>query len=308
VVLAKSLLWYYLYHIVGYCKMECRKGDSHLVDFSLLQALALSPDRCIIYVETNLQHMIIPDFELLGLSETEGKVYMALLELGGGYVSTVARKAALPRVNCYHTLENLAEKGLVNFVTKEKIRYYSAEPPQKILNIMEGRMSYAKKILPELLSITNTLALKPKIKYYEGMEGVKNILADTLTAKKELVGYSNLKFFAELFGDYIKSYSQQKMKKGIKTRLICPSSDEAFAYVKKYYAADFPADLIEILYVNPREFWFENEIVIYDDKVAVISLNRDELNGMIFESPVYARSQRAIFNLAWLGASSFIAL
>jgi sugar-specific transcriptional regulator TrmB len=252
--------------------------------------------------------MIYPDFELLGLSEVEGKVYIALLELGGGYVSSVARKAAVPRVNCYHTLENLAAKGLVNFVTKNRIRYYTAEPPQKIVSILDGRTNYARKILPELLSITNTLALKPKIKYYEGMEGVKNILLDTLTAKKELLGYSNLKHVAELFGDFVKDYAMQKMKRQIRTRMICPSSEESFNYIKNNYPKNFPQELIEILFVNPKEFWFENEITIYDDKVAVISLNKDELNGMIFESPVYARSQRAIFNLAWLGASSFIAL
>ena len=54
--------------------------------------------------------MIYPDFNLLGLTETEGKVYIALLELGGGYVSVVARRAQQPRVNCYHTLENLHER------------------------------------------------------------------------------------------------------------------------------------------------------------------------------------------------------
>lgn len=252
--------------------------------------------------------MIYPDFDLLGLSEVEGKVYMALLELGGGYVSTVARKAALPRVNCYHILENLTGKSLVNHVTKNKVRYYTAEPPQKIVNLLEEKTHYAKKILPELLSITNTLALKPKIKYYEGMEGVKTIENDTLTAKSELLGYSNLKAAGELFGDFLREYSQKKMERKIKTRFICPSSAEASAYIKDFYPNNFPPELIEILYVNPREFWFENEIMIYDNKVAVISLNRDELIGMIFESPVYAKSQRAIFNLAWLGASSFIAL
>lgn len=251
--------------------------------------------------------MFYPDFNLLGLSQAEGKVYMTLLELGGGYVSAVARRAKLPRVNCYHTLQNLAEKGLVNYITKSRIRYYAPEPPQKIINILEERAGYAKKILPELLSISNTLVLKPKIKYYEGMEGVKNILEDTLTANKELLGYTNLQGMSEVFGDFITSYAEIKMKKHIKTRLICPSSEEAFTYIEKSYPKDFPLELIEILFVNPREFWFENEIVIYEDKVAVISLNKEELNGMIFESPVYARSQRAIFNLAWLGASSFIA-
>jgi len=252
--------------------------------------------------------MIYPDFELLGLTEVEGKVYISLLELGGGYVSIVARKAGLPRVNCYHILENLTSKGLANSVTRNKVRYFTAEPPQRIVNILEDKAHYAKKILPELMAITNTLTLKPRIKYYEGYEGVKTILNDTLSAKSELLGYSNLKAAAELFGNLLPDYSRIKMERKIKTRFICPSSPEASTYVRDFYPKNFPPELIEILYINPKEFWFENEIIIYDDKVAVISLNRDELIGMIFQSPVYARSQRAIFNLAWLGASSFIAL
>lgn len=259
--------------------------------------------------------MFYPDFDLLGLTETEGKVYMATLELGGGYVSAIARRAKLPRVNCYHTLENLVKKGLVSFITKDKVRYYSAEPPQTIVHALEEKSKYARKILPELLSITNTLAFKPKIKYFEGMEGIKNILEDVLTmkedpstAKKEMLGYSNLKAFGELLDDFIPNYAAEKMKRNIKTRIICPSSPEAFSYVKNHYPKNFPPELVEILFVNPKEFWFEHQIMIYNNKVAVISLNKEELVGMIFESPVYARSQTAIFNLAWLGASSFIAL
>jgi hypothetical protein len=109
-------------------------------------------------------------------------------------------------------------------------------------------------------------------------------------------------------GEYMKEYAVKRIGKKIKTRIICPSSAEAFAYTKKYYPKNFPQELMEILFVNPKEFWFEHEILIYDNKVAVISLNPEESIGMIFESPVYAKSQTAIFNLAWLGASSFIAL
>src|SRR3972149_1082140 len=253
--------------------------------------------------------MLYPDFSSLGMTDVEGQVYMTLLELGGGYVSGVAKKAKLPRVNCYHTLENLTKKGLVSYITKDKVRFYSAEPPQKIVNVLEEKFHYAQKLLPDLLSITNTLTFKPEISYYEGIEGIKSILDDTLTAKKELLGYSNLKGAAELLDkELIMNYAEKKMRKKLKTRIICPSSEEAFDFTKNYYPKDFPIELLEILFVNPREFCFEHEITIYDDKVAVISLNKDELIGMIFESPVYARSQTAIFNLAWLGASSFIAL
>lgn len=251
--------------------------------------------------------MLLADLGVLGLNETEARIYLALLELGGAYVSTLARHAKLPRVNCYHTLENLSEKGLVSVITKDNIRFYSAEPPQKLVNDMKEKAQHAQKILPELLSMTNALSFKPKIKYFEGKEGIMNIFEDILTAKKELLGYSNLKALAENFGDYLPEYAIRKSKKKLKTRLICPSGDEALNFTKKYYPADFPEELIEIIFINPKEFWFEHEITIYDDKVAVISLNPDEQIGMIFESPVYARSQTAIFNLAWLGATSFVA-
>jgi len=261
-----------------------------------------------IAVEKKLQTMIDLDFEQLGLTENEGKIYIALLELGGGYVSSIARRTKIQRVNCYYIIEKLTEKGLITNITKGRARFYSAEPPQVIANIMEGKTNYIKSKMPELLSITNTLAFKPKIKYFEGMEGLKKILEDTLTAKKEILGYSNLKAFGELFRDYIQNYTNEKMKRAIKTRMICPASKEAFAYKKKYYPKNIPSDLVEFLFVNRKEFWFEHEITIYDNKVAVISLNKEELVGMIFESRMYAQSQTAIFNMAWLGASHFVAL
>lgn len=251
--------------------------------------------------------MIHSDLEALGLSEVEGKVYLALLELGGAFVSTLARHAHLPRVNCYHTLENLTRRGLVSFISKGNIRYFSAEPPQKLVNDIQEKAKLAQKILPELLSMTNTLAFKPKIKYFEGREGIKNIFEDILKAKKELLGYSNLKALAICYGEDLQRYALQKIQKKIKTRIICPSSQEAFEFANTYYPANFPKELLEIMFVNPQEFWFEHEITIYDDKVAVISLSPDEQIGMIFESPVYARSQTAIFNLAWLGATGFVA-
>jgi sugar-specific transcriptional regulator TrmB len=251
--------------------------------------------------------MLYLNFERLGLSESEGKVYVALLELGGGFVSSIAKRAKLPRVNCYHTLEKLTEKGLVSCITKENVRYYLAETPTRIISTLEERVKYAKHVLPDLVSITNAQALKPQIKYFEGIAGLHTILEDTLSAK-ELLGYSNLQGASDLLGEYLITYAQKKIERNIKTRLICPSSQKAFNYIQTYYPQNYPPELVEILFINPQEFWFEHEIMIYNNKVAVISLNPEELIGMIFESPVYAKSQRAIFNLAWLGASSFIAL
>jgi hypothetical protein len=89
--------------------------------------------------------------------------------------------------------------------------------------------------------------------------------------------------------------------------MLSPHLPEALTYLQTYYPRGFDPNLVEILFVNPGEFPFEYEITIYGDKVAVLSLNPEERMGLIIESPVYAKTQRAIFQLAWLGATSFVA-
>lgn len=43
------------------------------------------------------------------------------------------------------------------------------------------------------------------------------------------------------------------------------------------------------------------------DTFGVVSLNKDELLGVIMESPTFARTMKAVFDLAWLGATAFVA-
>ena len=244
--------------------------------------------------------MLISDLEDLGLSEEEARVYLAILELGGSYVSAIAKKAKVHRVSCYHTLDNLVRKGIVSTFTKDNIKYFSVDSPRILVNQLEEKFEKAQKMLPELLSITNSLAYKPKIQYYEGIQGIKNVFDDALNSDDEVLGYTNLAELPNVIPeDYLKEYAEQKIEKGLKTRMLSPLSQKALRYTKRYYPKGFDRNLVEIFFVNPEEFMFEYETNIYGDRVSMISLNPDEPIGMIIESPV--------FNLAWLGATSFVA-
>jgi len=242
-----------------------------------------------------------------GLSEEEATVYLTVLELGGSFASTIAGKAGIPRVNCYYVLESLRKSGLITVNLKGNLKFFVAEPPQVLVNNMESKYQEAKKILPELLSITNIYAYKPIIRSYEGISGIKNIFDQTLNAKSEVLGYTNLEALGDLLPDYLPSYTQKLVQRGIKTRLLSPFTDEARMFIKRFYPKKFPEELVEILFVNPKEFKFENQISIYDNTVAIMSLNPEELMGMVVESGVYARTERAVYNLAWLGATAFVA-
>ncbi|MDD4287610.1 MAG: helix-turn-helix domain-containing protein [Candidatus Peribacteraceae bacterium] len=243
-----------------------------------------------------------------GLTKDEACVYLALLELGGSYVSAIAKKSGIHRVVCYKILDDLVGKGLVSSFLKNKVKHFAVESPQILVRRQQEKLDKAKKILPELLSITNALAYKPKIQYYEGLEGMKNIFEETLTAQSELLGYTNLEDIPKVIPEeFLRDYAKRKIAKGLKTRMLSPHTPRALKYLEKYYPRGFDPNLVEILFVNPREFHFEYEITIYGEKVAILSLNSEERMGLIIESPIYARTQRAVFQLAWLGATSFVA-
>jgi len=252
--------------------------------------------------------MVIAELQALGLQQEEAKVYYALLQLGGSYVSAIARKAGVHRVVCYKILDELVTKGLVSSFLKNGIRHFAIESPLILVRKEQEKLERAQKLLPELLSITNALAYKPKIQYYEGLEGMKNIFEETLTASGELLGYTNLEDIPKVMPeDFLRDYAKRKIAKGLKTRMLSPHTPQALRYLEKYYPRGFDPNLVEILFVNPREFHFEYEITIYGEKVAILSLNPEERMGLIIESPIYARTQRAVFQLAWLGATSFVA-
>lgn len=243
----------------------------------------------------------------LGLSDEEAKVYLACLEINGGPVSVIAKKAGIHRVSCYHTLENLLEKRLLSQYTKNGIKYFSPEPPEQLETIAQEKVSLAKKLLPELRTLQSSMAFKPKIRSYEGREGVERVFRESLEAKKEILGYTNLKTVTDFFPDFFREYTKERFAKGIKTRYLSPNTVESVHVIDPFLPAKYDPNLLEILLVNKEQFPFENEVLIFGNTVGIVSLNRDELLGLLIESATLARTMRAVFDLAWLGATAFVA-
>jgi sugar-specific transcriptional regulator TrmB len=250
--------------------------------------------------------MIRDDLLQLGLSDEEVKIYLALLELGGGYVSTVARKAKVHRVTSYNTLGNLVKRRLVSYATHKHIRFYSPEPPQVLENQFEEKYETAKKILPELLALQRSASFTPKIRYFEEKENMVTIFDDMAHTTTEILGYTNLLPLHELFPDVIIRFGKTIEERNIKVRLLSPKDIENEHCIEEFFKEPVQTGLMEILCVNPHQYPFKNGIFFYDDKMAIISYAKQELLGVIIQSAVNTQTQKAMFDLAWLGATSFI--
>jgi sugar-specific transcriptional regulator TrmB len=228
----------------------------------------------------------------IGLTEKEAKVYLACLKNGTSVVSTIAQSAGINRVTTYDILEKLKVRGLVSYFTKRKVSYFTGLKPEIVVEQYEKKTSDLRSALPAFKRLLGQTS-HPRIRYFEGIEGIKAIYADTLTSKTEILNYSNSKEIRKNWPTYDKDYVEKRAKKRVFLRGICLKDREG-EIVKsedeKYFR--------EMCLVPPEKFDFTNEINIYDDKVAIISF-KNELIGMIIESVEIANSQRAIFNMCW---------
>ena len=250
---------------------------------------------------------MLAELQKIGLSTEEAKIYLACLEINGGAVSVIARKAGVHRVSCYHTIENLLSKRLLSQYNKNGVKCFAPEPPEQLIKLVEEKTNIAKSLLPELKSLATAIGFKPKIRFYEGREGVERVFTESLTAKKEILGYTNLKLVTEFFPDFFRTYTHAKLKKGVKTRYLSPTTVDTVHVLDKFLPEKYDANLLEILLVNKNQFLFENEVLIFGNSVGIVSLNADELLGLIVDSATFARTMKAVFDLAWLGATAFVA-
>lgn len=237
----------------------------------------------------------------LGFSEKEATVYVALLELGHGTVTEIARKAGINRTTGYDILDSLSNKGIVNVTGKEPKQEFAAEPPEAVINYLKREAELAKEriekagaLLPQLRSVHATQN-RPKIKFYEGTDGLKQVYEDTLTSSEPIRAYANVEDMHKGLPNYFPEYYKRRADAGIAIRAIVPHTPVARARVP--YGEE---EKREIAFVPPDKFSFSPEINIYDNKVLIASW-RERL-GIIIESAEIADAMKKIYELSWAEA------
>jgi len=170
--------------------------------------------------------------KIIGLSENEIVMYIALLELGKGTVSQISRKASLNRTTGYDVLNRLSSKKLISISGKEPKQEYVAESPDQIEILIRGELERrqselieARQIIPELKSM-RTIGDRPKVMFYEGKEGLQKVYEDTLTSHEEILAYASVEDIQPTLPHYFPEYYKRRAKKGITIRAIFPESPE----------------------------------------------------------------------------------
>jgi sugar-specific transcriptional regulator TrmB len=162
------------------------------------------------------------DLQDLGLPEEESRTYLALLKLGRGYVSVIAKQAQVARVNCYHLLDNLVQKGLASVSAKDGKKMYQASNPESLVKQQVMRLRQAEKLLPALKQLGQEKTIQPNIRRVEGREGIRSIFEETLDSADEIIGYTNVDHLVQQLGDYLHYYAEERMRRKVRSRFMSP--------------------------------------------------------------------------------------
>lgn len=230
----------------------------------------------------------------LGLKRNKGAVYLAALEIGNGTVAQIAKKARLPRTTSHEIIEFLSSQGLVSFITKGRRRIYTVEPPDKLKVLLKERERNLQAVLPELRSLLNTSGRRPKVRFYEGEEGVKTVFEDTLTvSEKWLRGILSMEDLYKVPGKrFMDDYVKRRVDAEIKLHVIRSQVKE----VEETWPTSSEENR-ELRYA-PANFIFPMTMYLYDNKVGIIGTDKETF-GMIIESQDFFQTQKNLFEILW---------
>jgi sugar-specific transcriptional regulator TrmB len=235
----------------------------------------------------------------LDFQETEVKFYVAALELGQSPISDIARKAGISRTNGYAVFARLLEQGLVVEVggAPKKTMLIAAEEPQRLLELFEARLQKINEALPELKSLYNRSRTKPRVRFYQGLDGIKQILNDMLAVlDQHLLGILSMRDLYEVAGrEWMEDLVRRRIAVGAFLRVIRPTLERRAQHLtsERRRPARGAVCTSRVLVAMTS--------YLYDDKVALISSRRENF-AMTIESEEMATIQRHLFEISGIRA------
>ncbi|TSC57744.1 MAG: Sugar-specific transcriptional regulator TrmB family [Candidatus Peregrinibacteria bacterium Greene0416_19] len=264
-------------------------------------------------------HHLQPLLESIGLNHHESSIYLHLLSHGEQPASTIARQTKIPRSTTRGILDKLCERGIVGKLYKRNTQYYRCREATSLVRHLERHVTETQEQLTELNKALPTIealhrgqSVVPKVRFYEGKEGVIEAFNHSLYVEgiQEILFMTSYRFLREPLirkndDDF---YIPLRVRKGIRLRVIVGRTERTDKFsrhdVKELRERRFLAD----------RYAFPGNVHIYGDYVAYFSAGEGEHTGgepclpaggpaetmaVVVESALMAETMRAMFAFMW---------
>ena len=247
---------------------------------------------------------IVPLLQQLGLSIQQANIYLSSLAIGAQPASVIAKNTGLKRAHTYNLLEQMKDAGYIQEFIKDGVRHFVSCSPATLLSMLTNRAQEIEvrkekllQMLPVLDTIRNPLIVQPKVRFYQGVEGLKEVYNDTIRepvgAIYALCDWDHLFPATESkeLHDWMWDYADRRAAKNISFLAIAnksPESDVAFRLGRKQKRK------IKML----KGVYLPVELMVYGSKVALMS-TKDDMVGVIIENAAIAETLRNFHQAMW---------
>lgn len=252
---------------------------------------------------------------LLGLQESELKVFSALLQLGKSDVSRLADRAELPRTTVYSILDRLGSFGLVAREKKTHGSKFIPSSPDALVALAEEKLERARqgvevsKKIAELLRTRlgrDSLA-KAKVQFFEGEKALRAMLYDQVPSWRSSFIKMGSAWFGfqddsiiKTYGDWVEDYwtrfkNAPDEKKDI-VKLFSNSTQIERTFDKKVRPI---AGARRNLKPLPSGMTFTATIWVMGEYVTTLKTRESPHEAIVTWDPILSENLSVIFEYLW---------
>jgi HTH-type transcriptional regulator, sugar sensing transcriptional regulator len=241
--------------------------------------------------------------EQIGLTDSEIKVYLALLEMGDSTRSAIVNDSRISGSKVYEVLERLQQKGLVSIYIQNKVKHFKATNPNQIMTYLEEKhqkmkdvQNDAKSILPTLLAAFESSKESQEVELMSGVKGMDILFREQVEILKRgetcfVIGGTRGSEEEAIVAFFQKIHLMREAK-GIKTRMLYNINQKQTAS-KAYGWHKYPGTTTRYIIHNSPV-----AINIYKDRTAIIIFGKS-ITTIHIKSQDVATSFLEYFELLW---------
>ena len=157
---------------------------------------------------------MLEELQKLGLSKKESIIYLELIKLGETGANEIAKRTSSQRTVVYNVLQQLYEKGFINYIKREGKRVYSISNPENLLSNIRENEIIINNLIKEIKNIRKEASDNKKVEVYEGVVSLRNLFEEIKNARELRVLnatgkiFDNLKYSSEHIVKHIKKNSK----------------------------------------------------------------------------------------------------
>ncbi len=251
---------------------------------------------------------ITDSFDILGLKPATRRVLMALIEKGTLPAADIANFLNLPKSTVYDSLSELTQKSLVVEYSNNTGKTFAIPDKEQLVRIHKKEISDMQSAHEVLISFLQhhkkeSSVAQPKIKFYAGVEGIKQAFRDmswTKEYKEAYLMWPMTEMINTLGEDFLQKHGEPRYKLGVIVNSIQKHVDRKLQTKEhEWLKDDLVNKLRRVRYVKKGVDW-QMSYWIYGNKCLFASGGVEKFAFMI-QSKEFADIMKLMWQEMWKG-------